>query len=99
MKIVNEKTDIAGKYRAWVEITDGSVIILKFDKPPKVDTEVYDLAAIYEANVAAELERAPADRLEEIEKTLVELTDEKTKIVEDNPDLGEEKPPIGDVEK
>jgi len=92
MKIVNEKTDIAGKYRAWVEITDGSVIILKFDKPPKTDTAVYDLAAIYEANVAAELERAPADRLEEIEKELTDLTDEKTKIEEDNPG-------IGDVEK
>ena len=33
-KIVNKEQDMAGKWRVWVEISDGETIMLKFQENP-----------------------------------------------------------------
>ena len=83
MKIVNSCICTAGKYRAWVELNDKSVIILKFQKQPKTDQEVYDVADAYVANQITLKEQEKADRLEEIDKEIDDLNTEKTDLTEE----------------
>ena len=92
MKIVNQTTDIAGKFRYWVELDDGDVVMFKLHVKPKTNQDVFDMADAYVANAVEELEKAPVERLKAIEKELKDLEDEKTKIEEEHP-------PIGEVEK
>jgi len=80
MNIVNESVDIAGKYRAWIELDDGNVILLKFQKTPKTEQEVFDAADAYVTQKAISDASAKDDRLEQIDKEIEDLNDEKTKL-------------------
>jgi hypothetical protein len=35
-KIVNKEQDLAGKWRVWVEIADGEILMLKFQENPTI---------------------------------------------------------------
>jgi|GEM_PF-3914468 len=80
MIIVNENIDIANKYRAWVELPDKSIIILKFQTQPKTDQEVFNAADAYIAQKIISDAKAKDERLEEIDKEISDLNDEKDQL-------------------
>jgi len=95
MKIVLENTDIALRHRYWVDISteianikgivSPDVIILKFQKMPKLEQEVFNAATAYIANATAAIP-TKEQLIAEIEEKIVVLNDEKTKL-ETEPEL------------
>ena len=80
MIIVNQTVDLAGKFRYWVELDSGDVVMFKLHRKPKSEQDVYDVADAYVAQKIISDAKAKDDRLEEIDKEIDDLNDEKTKL-------------------
>ena len=80
-KIVKGFTDMAGKYRCYVEGDDGNEIMLKFDKEPDEATilKAYDTATAVKEVTVEELEAEKA----KIEAEIAEKQSELSKVESD----------------
>jgi len=89
MKIVDNFIDMAGKYRYRVDISSelaisnkkssSTVIMLKFNKQPKSDQDVFNSAQAYIDRLLTEEEKKE-EKIAELDRQIAEFQDEKTKL-------------------
>jgi hypothetical protein len=76
MKILQKEKDIAGKFRFWVETSDGKAEMLKFDKNINEEEVFLKMKKILDKR-----EAVINDRISEIDEEIFSLEEEKNLLI------------------